>query len=413
MKAVSLFSGAGGMDLGFHAAGIETISFCEIDAHARSVLAHHWPTTPIEEDVTNVDPAHLSRLGRADIVHGGSPCQDLSVAGKRAGLDGARSGLFWHQCRIADALEAPWVVWENVAGALSSNRGNDFAAVLWGLTGMCPRVPDGGKWRNSGVVVGPKRWAVWRVLDAQFFGVPQRRRRVFVVAGVGDGPRPEVLLECEGLRWDPAPRGEAGEKPASPADGRSRGGGLVAADGTTVGSLTQGLGSGGPDAAHAQAGWLVPDKAGSLLASTSKAGYRIGADEAAAGHIVPAKTGTVTTNWGKGPGNTQVEEGHVIPFVKTHRATSSDDHEIWQERDVAPTFDAGASNNHTVAVDQLGVRRLTPLEAERLQGWPDDHTRWNADGEIAATHRYRMVGNGVASPVAEWVARRIVTVTPS
>lgn len=209
MRVLSLFSGVGGLcSLGLGAAGHDVVGMCEIDAKARSVLRRHHPDTPIWEDVTTLDGKSL--YGRVDLVAGGSPCQDLSVAGRRAGLDGARSGLFWHQCRIADQSAARWVLWENVAGALTSNNGADFAAVLWGITGAYPRVPDGG-WRTAGVVAGPKRWAVWRLLDAQYFGVAQRRRRVFVIGCARGTPPPKYLLTDKAIHgitqrmgWSPS-----------------------------------------------------------------------------------------------------------------------------------------------------------------------------------------------------------------
>lgn len=214
MKIGSLFSGGGGGDLGFTNAGHEIVFGCEIEPKARSVFRFHHPDIPIYYDVAEVTHAQLIADGIAipDLIVGGSPCQDLSVAGKRAGLDGQRSGLFHEQCRIADELGTPWVVWENVAGAFSSNAGEDFAAVLGGLTGNTPIVPKRG-WRNAGVCVGPNRVAVWRVLDAQNFGVPQRRRRVFVVAGPRALARRvvEVLFEPESSNRDSPTRGKSWE----------------------------------------------------------------------------------------------------------------------------------------------------------------------------------------------------------
>jgi DNA (cytosine-5)-methyltransferase 1 len=195
VNVLSLFSGVGGMDRGLETAGIHPVGFCELDPKARGVLARHWPDVPAWGDVTTYEPEALR--GTVDIVAGGSPCQDLSVAGRGSGLGGERSGLFWHLCRVADSVAAPWILWENVRGALSSNAGADFAAVLWGITGAWTQVPADG-WRSAGVLVGPHRTAVWRVLDAQHFGVPQRRARVFVVAGArGVGAIP-VLFERDG-----------------------------------------------------------------------------------------------------------------------------------------------------------------------------------------------------------------------
>lgn len=200
MRVGSLFSGGGGGDLGLRNAGHQVVFACEIDPKARSVLRYHHPDVPIYHDVKEVTYDRLVADGVAipQLIMGGSPCQDLSVAGRRGGLDGERSGLFWEQCRIADECSAEWVLWENVPGAFSSNKGADFAEVLYGLTGYRPLVPDRG-WKSGGVCIGPKRSAVWRVLNAQAFGVPQRRRRIFVVAGPRalGGKLAGVLFESE------------------------------------------------------------------------------------------------------------------------------------------------------------------------------------------------------------------------
>lgn len=213
VRVLSLFSGAGGLDLGLERAGMDIIALCEIEPKARAVLRHHWPDTPIYNDVQEVTRERLTADGvaRPHLVAGGSPCQDLSVAGRRAGLSGGRSGLFWEQVRIADEYEAD-LLWENVVGALSSNGGADFAAVLWGISGALPDVPAKGKWSKSGVVVGPKRVALWRVLDAQRFGVPQRRRRVYVV-GCSREVAPwfaALLFELQGGGGDFAPSEPSG-----------------------------------------------------------------------------------------------------------------------------------------------------------------------------------------------------------
>lgn len=232
MRIGSLFSGGGGGDLGFKQAGHEIVFGCEIDPRARSVFRYHHPDIPIYHDVREVTRERLiaDHVALPDLIMGGSPCQDLSVAGKRAGLGGERSGLFHEQCRIADELGAAWVVWENVAGTFSSNKGDDFAAVLGGLTGNTPIVPKRG-WRNAGVCVGPNRVAVWRVLDAQNFGVPQRRRRVFVVAGPRTLARRvvEVLFEPESSDRDSPTRGKSWEDIAATSGerlGTTSGGGL-------------------------------------------------------------------------------------------------------------------------------------------------------------------------------------------
>ena len=324
MRAVGLFSGAGGMDLGLERAGVTTVAMCEIDKHARATLAHHWPNTPIHHDVTTFDARSLH--GTIDLVHGGSPCQDLSVAGRRAGLGGERSGLFWHQCRIAAECAAPWVLWENVPGALSSNDGADFAAVLFGLIGARPLVPADG-WRNMGCVVGPTRFAVWRVLDARWWGVAQRRRRVFVVSGPATHIRRglAVLLESESICRDSRPSSTPGQDVA--------------------GTLGGGSGS---------RGW-APD--------TDRMTF------------VPVSP-PVSFGWQNAPA---------------------------QGDDVVIDGTASLRTGTTPGVlHDLAVRRLTPVECERLMGWPDGHTIG------ADSHRYRQCGNGVVAPVAEWIGRRLM-----
>src|ERR1700691_6075551 len=181
----SLFSGVGMIDLGLQKAGWTGLWGSEIDPMARSVYRRHWPERVVYDDVRTI-----IEWGRAvpRLVVGGTPCQDLSVAGKRGGLAGERSGLFYDFVRVADALAPRWLLWENVAGPLSSppgQRGEDFALVLREITGFWPAVPKEG-WRSAGVCVGPKRAAAWRLLNAEYAGVPQRRRRVFIVACAGD-----------------------------------------------------------------------------------------------------------------------------------------------------------------------------------------------------------------------------------
>jgi DNA (cytosine-5)-methyltransferase 1 len=181
MKFVSLFAGVGGFDLGLERSGHTCVGQVEIDKHARSVLELQFPNVPKHDDVTTaIDWAdQIGLTGNIDLVCGGFPCQDLSVAGKRAGLAGARSGLFYDALRFATHTKAETILLENVPGLLSSNQGRDFGAVLTALA-------DSG---YSNIE--------WRLLDSQFFGVPQRRRRVFVIASVGTKPFREILSKCE------------------------------------------------------------------------------------------------------------------------------------------------------------------------------------------------------------------------
>ena len=249
MKVLSLFSGVGGFDLGLEAAGWQTVFQCEIDPHCQQTLAYHWPDVPRWDDVTTLTGRHiLDHCDGVDVVAWGSPCQDLSVAGKRAGLSGERSGLFHHGIRIIKELreltngKSPtWSVWENVAGALSSNGGADFGQVLYEMdeAGAC--------------------FSEWAVLDAQHFGVPQRRRRVFVISCFDSATAERCgtpLLPVsesgagDSAKGNPSRKGTARTAGNSIATGRG--------DGVVAALTANGVGTCGADDNQAQAGHFVP-----------------------------------------------------------------------------------------------------------------------------------------------------------
>jgi DNA (cytosine-5)-methyltransferase 1 len=202
MRFVSLFAGVGGFDLGLERSGHTCVGQVEIDKHAQSVLARHWPDVPKHDDVTTaIDWAdEIGLTGNVDLVAGGFPCQDLSVAGKRAGLDGKRSGLFYDALAFAKAVKAKTILLENVPGLLSSNQGRDFGVLLTELA-------DAG---YSNIE--------WRVLNSQFFGVAQRRRRVFIVASVGTEPFRTVLTERESSAGDLETGKQEGQEVTRDAD---------------------------------------------------------------------------------------------------------------------------------------------------------------------------------------------------
>ena len=186
LTGVSLFAGIGGFDLAMQRQGVKVVASVEIDKKCQEVLAHRFPESKIFDDVTTVKGEDLINAGftpRTGIITGGFPCQDLSVAGKRAGLAGARSGLFWEIARIVDETQTEYFVIENVPGLLSSNKGADFGVVI-------------GTMADIGYSLG------WRVLDAQHFGVPQRRKRIFIVGRRGtDSTSPaEILFNSQGSR---------------------------------------------------------------------------------------------------------------------------------------------------------------------------------------------------------------------
>jgi len=403
--------------LGWKCAGV-----AEIEPGACTLLRHRMPHVPNLGDVAAVTEADIQRLGRIDVVIGGSPCQDLSVAGKRAGLGGARSGLFHEQLRIFNAARtfcgARWLVWENVPGAFSSNAGRDFAVVVGSMAGCALDVPEDG-WGNEGVALGENGLVEWSVLDSQWFGVAQRRRRVFAVLDTGDwAGRPPVLLEPESLRGDSAPRRDEGP-------------------GTTVGTLG-GTSPGG--------------------------GWRVAADEAAAGQLIPELARCVTTGEGsrqdwetctiipavahtlRADGFDASEDGTgrgtpliPVPFDTT-QITSKSNYSNPKPGDpchplcagahapavafahqsggvqTKPGYDPESGTAPTLSVCQtpavhagMAVRRLTPRECERLQAAPDDWTLVpNAHGKpMADGPRYKMLGNSFTATVIRWIGRKI------
>lgn len=203
MKLGSLFDGIGGWPLAAIRHGITPVWSSEIEPFPISVTKKHFPNMKHLGDLTKINGAEIEPV---DVITFGSPCQDLSVAGKRAGLEGARSGLFMEAVRIiremrdsTDGIYPRFAVWENVPGAFSSNKGDDFRAVLEEITESKIPIPSSGKWATSGMVRGNRVEVAWRVLDAQYWGVPQRRKRIFLVADFGGCCAGEVLFKPEGM----------------------------------------------------------------------------------------------------------------------------------------------------------------------------------------------------------------------
>lgn len=432
---VSLFSGVGGFDRGFEQHGFDSIGQCEIDTHARKVLEAQWPDVPKHDDVQTLQ---TYTFGYPDVVSWGSPCQGLSVAGRRKGLADERSGLFSEAVRyIKDLLEETdgeyprLAVWENVPGSLTSNKGEDFRVVLQSLVGGDVPRPD--KWRSGGVVFGPEGSAEWRVLDSQHFGLAQRRKRIFLVFHPSGERAGHILFEREGLPGDPRTSDAAEKDPArhAPEGAGERGG--VLSDGGITQALTSSFGTGGPDAAHAQAGWLVPDRKPTQVPPPLGFNWQnwtndgLAITEDATGPLVRSQVKAVAfATRGREEGNVPEVHGDgqtvstiqgasggssrdYLAYVKARRAKDKDDFETWKEGVVNPTlnaFDMSDTRATTVIPLEYGVRRLTPVECERLQGFPDEHTKYDPDGkEIAKTHRYKLMGNAVSVPVTAWIAK--------
>jgi len=230
---ISFCSGIEAASAAWHPLGWTPVAFCEIDKFASRVLAHHYPTVPNLGDFTKVDWAQYS----ADICVGGTPCQAFSVAGLRNSLADERGNLTLEFVRAINIIRPHTVVWENVPGVLSTGD-NAFGCFLAALVGCDEPIVFEQGWPNSGVVDGPDRRAAWRILDAQYFGLAQRRKRVFVVANSGDRPHPaEILFEWEGLRRDSPPSREKGEGVAGTVASRTTGGGGFGTDFEAAGGL--------------------------------------------------------------------------------------------------------------------------------------------------------------------------------
>lgn len=240
MNYLSVCSGIEAASVAWHPLGWKPVGFAEIEPFPSAVLAHHYPTVPNFGDMTRLhDLIEMGICDAPEILVGGTPCQAFSVAGLRKSLDDARGNLALVYCDLANAIDArrkgaglppAILVWENVPGVLST-KDNAFGCFLAGLAGEDdPLVPTGKRWPNAGYVLGPQRAVAWRILDAQYFGLAQRRRRVFVVASARDGFDPAtVLFEWEGVRRDSAPRREQG-KVAPTIPSRSTGGGGLGTD---------------------------------------------------------------------------------------------------------------------------------------------------------------------------------------
>jgi DNA (cytosine-5)-methyltransferase 1 len=395
LTAVSLFAGIGGFDLALHQAGITVTAAVEIDPACRAVLARHFPQTILFPDVSEVTGDQLRATGfvpRDGVLAAGWPCQGNSVAGRRHGMADPRSGLWRHVVRILAEARPRWFLGENVPGLLGINGGADFTAVISDLDDL-----------GYGVA--------WRVLDAQWFGVPQRRRRVFLAGCLGDGAAPvEVLLEPESGGWNPAPRLEARPDAARRADRSTR-----RAGGHGTRRVAPTLTSGGNATGGTRAPGTNPDSAESLIVSTlqggGQRGHRLDAESAAGGHLLPVPLAVRGRD-----GGSQAEFGAPGDLAFTVR-TPAGGSSYPMVATMAFNPQTGGSKPHlgygvtpsALHASQVpgvhagtAVRRLTPRECERLQGFPDD---WTAGQSDAA--RYRQLGNAIAVPVAAWIAARL------
>ncbi|HCR1940267.1 TPA: DNA cytosine methyltransferase, partial [Enterobacter kobei] len=350
--------------------------FSEIEPFPSAVLAHHWPEVTNLGDMTKIaDAVRAGEVEAPDVLVGGTPCQAFSIAGLREGLSDDRGQLTLSYVELANAIDAKRrergepesiIVWENVPGVLSS-KDNAFGCFLAGLAGeSCELQPAGGKWTHAGCVSGPKRVIAWRVLDAQFFGVAQRRRRVFVVASARKGFDPAaVLFELDSVRRDSAPRRETQK---------------------AVAALTaRGVGTCGADDNQAQAGHLIAfgggNTAGHIDVATACTAHGIRLDfdtETFAVHGTQDPDTNCELAHTLGRNNGQENAIVTEPFTLAIRGRSEGSTVEVRNDGTANALLTPNGGRAGMGVGAIGwgmqVRRLTPIECERLQGFPDNHT---------------------------------------
>jgi DNA (cytosine-5)-methyltransferase 1 len=402
LSYLSVCSGIEAASVAWGPLGFEPVAFAEIEAFPSAVLKHHYPTVPNWGDLSKFKDWPDANV---DVLVGGTPCQSFSVAGLRAGLADPRGNLALTYLALADRYRPRWVVWENVPGVLSSAGGRDFGAFLGGLAEL-----------GYGFA--------YRVLDAQYFGLAQRRKRVFVVGYLGDWRRAAaVLFERESLSGHPAPRREAGQRPTGTLASRtSAGGGLgtdLDCDGGVVPVLShcpeivpQAMSSKWSKGSSGPAG----DEVANLIAHSLRAdGFDASEDGTGRGTpIVPIAFQfngdrdnpgvSVSDTAFTLPANPMSDRGQAVAFAENQRAEVTTNY-------IAGSLKVGGGKpgqGYPAIQSGMQVRRLTPLECERLQGFPDGYTAIPYRGKPAADGpRYKALGNSMAVPCMAWIGRRI------
>ncbi len=445
MRYFSVCSGIEAASAAWAPLGWEAVAFAEIDKFPSRVLSHHYSATPNLGDFTDID---VESLGPVGLLVGETPCQSFSIAGKGLSLADARGNLTLAYAVLAHELVRlcglRWAVWENVPG-IFSKPDNPFGCFLGALVGHDRAIPKprGRAWPDSGMVDGPRGRAAWRVFDAQYFGLAQRRQRVFVVVGFGGGTDPAaVLFERQGLQGNSAPRREARQDVAPTISARTKGGGGLGTDAECDGALVAygGNNTAGPidiaTAVNAHGGpcgrqdfesetFLV---ANTLSASRSASCAHAADLETYVTHALRAD-GFDASEDGTGRGTPLVpvayrtsgncgawETGnktdalttstdpfsHVVAFAQNTR-----DEVRLQNGDgsiVGALAAEPGMKQQTYIADQWAVRRLMPIECERLQGFPDGYT---AIPGASDGGRYKALGNSMAVPCMRWIGRRI------
>lgn len=368
MRYISLFSGIEAASVAWEPLEWKPVCFAELDPFPCAVLEHRYPDVPNVGDVTKVNWKKFK--GKCDVVVGGSPCQSFSVAGKREGLSG-ESGLMFEYIRAVREIRPRWFLWENVPGALSSENGEAFRQLLSEMDKL-----------GYGLA--------WRVLDAQFFGVAQRRRRVFLVGRLGACPPVEVLFEPEGMRGDHPSSREKRQELAAAAGRSPESAGFKFHQGAGAGNI----GFEDEQSPTCTADWHNP------AVLTDDAGCLNPEDPQSKQIFAPDSCGPTLSSGTR-------EGMNIQPSVL---CMSDDNAKAAIDEDMCGSLKVGGSAP-SIAQGRMVVRRLTPMECERLQGFQDDWTRIPYRGKPAEEcpdgPRYKAIGNSFAVPVVRWIGERI------
>ena len=465
MRFGSVFSGIEAASVAFNGLGWRAAWFSEIEKFPCELLEYHYPGITNYGDATLLpDMIRSGNTEAPEMLVGGTPCQAFSVAGKRLSLEDMRGNLTLTFTEIANAIDSvrtsagkqPSIVfWENVPGVLNT-KDNAFGCFLGALAGEDVALePPGGKWTNAGCVFGPKRTVAWRILDAQYFGVAQRRRRVFVVASAREDISPvEILFEFDGMRRDSAPSREARKEVARAAGecftassfaGYREGVGTLRSSGGDLGGGSETLAVipfnkqrigeySEDDIASTCAARDYKDATDLVCCSfqqnasgelrTSDIAYTIGTNSNASGRNTPMTCYSLQGNM-IGRSENAGPQGPGINDELCFTQTKADIHAVayglpgnWIGRKpenggnaTEPMYDVAPCQTKTdvhAVASNMQVRRLTPIECERLQGFPDGYTDIKPNGKPTPDGvRYKALGNSWAVPNVRWIAKRI------
>jgi len=402
MTLGSLFDGVGGFPLAASRAGIIPVWASEIVADCISITKRHFPYMRHLGDITEINGADIEPV---DIISFGSPCQDLSISGHRAGLDGKKSGLFLQAIRVIKEMRIATngnrptiIIWENVPGAFSSHKGKDFQKVLQEIACIAekgisiPRPSRKSKWLAAGAVLGDCFSMAWRCLDAQYWGLPQRRRRIFLVASFGNQRAGEILFKPESLSGNIKEGKEAGKGTSKDVSESPQ------QYAVNIGYSTDRI-------------QMNPQSSVTLRANGGGNGANTGLYCLPTYCIVGNTIDRTHKSGGNGTGvieetsytlNTVDRHAVAVPFICSGFGN-------YEHGNISKTIlSRDDITSGDLIVSGYSVRRLMPIECERLQGFPDNWTEYGHDGKkISDNQRYKAIGNSLAIPCVEFILNQI------